>query len=228
MRAGGFVAIQGVPVDTIEIESFSCKSSTEAPAALPAAAAAGGVVSPSAGEPGDAEQRSAEVLDTAIVRLLLGQMRAKGARVDLLVDPASVNRSWIRRGRVFWFQQRCLVKSAGRGSDAVTKLAATAEDNCRQQLQECVSESDVDQRLEAPILGGVLSYHTTHPVQLRFGFRRACYILRRDSSCREVGMAGGAGGFEGREATTAEAVAATEGDRLAVLAEIWLAGTTSV
>ena len=228
MRAGGFVAIQGVPVDTIEIESFSCKSSTEAPAALPAAAAAGGVVSPSAGEPGDAEQRSAEVLDTAIVRLLLDQMRAKGARVDLLVDPASVNRSWIRRGRVFWFQQRCLVKSAGRGSDAVTKLAATAEDNCRQQLQERVSQSDVDQRLDAPILGGVLSYHTTHPVQLRFGFRRACYILRRDSSCREVGMAGGAGGFEGREATTAEAVAATEGDRLAVLTEIWLAGTTSV
>ena len=206
------------------------------PAVLPAAATAGGVVSRSAGESEDAEQRSREVLDTSIVRLLLDQMRANGARVDLLVDSASVNRSWIRRGRVFWFQQRCLVKSAMRCSDNATKLAETAKDYRRQQLQERVSQSDVDQRLvetlEAPVVGGVLSYDTNHPVQLRFGFRRACYILRSDSSCREVGMAGGADGFGGREVATgtatAEAVAATDGDRLAVLAEMWLSGTTSV
>jgi hypothetical protein len=241
------IAIQGVPVDTIEIESSSCSDCTdlEPSAVLSATAttAAGGAAASSAGE-ADTEQRSAAIVDMSTVQLLVSRMRANGARVHVLIDPASVNRKWIRRGRAFWLQQRCRSSSVNAG---------TADDaTCCHQDQEHVSQSDVDhQGVDLPILGGVLSYDMAHPVQLRFGFRRACYILRCDASwqgvdsqcastlrtpcsgqaepcdCTSDQTGEEAGGPEKGKVGGGERKAAIESDQLVALAETWLSGTTS-
>ena len=81
LSAGGILAIQGVPIDTI--------------APVEAAGDADG-------GPETADD------DVRTIQKLVTDMRTKqGAKVSALVDPASVSRDWIRRGRVFWLQQRC-------------------------------------------------------------------------------------------------------------------------
>ena len=253
MRAGGMIAIQGVPVDTIEIASSSGSGCTdlEPLVALPtkstaiatAKTATGGAAVSGAGEPEDTDPMSAAIVDMSTVRLLVNQMRANGARLHVLIDPASVNRSWIRRGRVFWLQQRCRSSSM--------KVGMADETTCCQQDEEHGSQSDTDhQEADLRILGAVLNYDTAHPVQLRFGFRRARYILQCDASYQRVGdqcasslqtpcsrqaepcdyasdpTDANAGGLEKEEAG-GERDATIEGDQLVALAETWLSGTTS-
>ncbi len=231
------VAIQGVPVDTIgctDLEPSSAALSTTV-----TTMAGGAAVS---GEPVIAEQQSASTVDASTVRVLLNQMRTNGARVQMLIDPASVNRSWIRRGRVFWLQQRRPISlTQPDGADEVT---------CCQQDQEHLTDGG-HHAVDLPILGGVLSYDTADPVQLRFGFRRARYILRRSALCRRVGSQGAssprtpcsgrdgppggpsdqtdehAGGLETGEVGEVEREAAIESDRVVALAEAWLSETSS-
>ena len=97
----------------------------------------------------------------------------------------------------------------------------------------------------------MLNYDTAHPVQLRFGFRRARYILQCDASYQRVGDQCASslqtpcsrqaepcdcasdpknedtGSLEKEKVGGGECDAAIEGDQLVALAERWLIGTTS-
>jgi hypothetical protein len=118
--------------------------------------------------------------DLSTVRQLLQQMRSCGsgemARVDALIDPASVSRSWIRRGRVFWLQQRCHPDT---GSDTELK----------QQRQQQQQGSDAAAfKSGGDLLGGVLSYDRAQPLELRFGFRRARYRIPQSDRAAELSL----------------------------------------
>ena len=244
------IAIQGVPVDTIETAS-SCSSTVgvESPTAVSDTVTASCAVGPGAHTSEKTGPESAAAVDTNTVQLLVDRMRESGERIDALIDPASVNRSWIRRGRVFWVQQRCAVGSKIRSSDGAAMPGTAREHNVWQQVRQHEHQPDLQHDLgEGPILSNVLSYDTVHPVELRFGFRRARYTLRCDTPCQDARSQcvspprtcaiphatqcendtetdvedADAGG-----ANIAESLAITENDRVVALAETWLATTSS-
>lgn len=252
------MAIQGVPVDTIDIRIPSAAPSVpsvsvahvQPPVVLAGTAAACAVVRQTAEHTSEeTEQSSAAFVDTSTVQLLVDQMRRTGARMQAFIDPASVNRSWIRRGRVFWLQQRRPVSS----DDATVVGAAAEDDSCHQRAYQ----SDMDrQPADSSLLGSALSYDAANPMQLRFGFRRARYTIRHDAPLRETGSqlaspqptvatsrgrqaklivdvsdqtpcdSEGGDTWEG-EADRAKGAASTQNERLIALAEAWLARGTS-
>jgi hypothetical protein len=126
--------------------------------------------------------------DLSTVRQLLQQMRSCGsgemARVDALIDPASVSRSWIRRGRVFWLQQRCHPDT---GSD--TERCCCFDTELKQQQQQQQQGSDAAAfKSGGDLLGGVLSYDRAQPLELRFGFRRARYRIPQSDRAAELSL----------------------------------------
>jgi SAM-dependent methyltransferase len=181
LAPGGVLLLDGVPIDSLELLRVQEKGGGDAESGGGGGGGGGGELRYAGGGGGGGGGVSSIggggppttcAEDVAAAQELAGCMRAAaGARVSLMVDPTSVSRDWVRRGRVLWLQHKLHPHEA---ADAAVAAAADAAD-----------AAAVGRDSPARFVRYRRRNHEPTVVQ-RFGFPRACY------ECDAAAAGGGA------------------------------------